>query len=128
MDSPSAVPVISSEKGVQTPELNHTHQHDEMDIDNHVILEPTLPLYQKILKHFKEKTVCIKQFLVVVIICIILLGLIYNFFAKEEKDIPKEVFDQLYNLLGTSYGFPQLSPIEDFKAWEKIRIRNLTRS
>ena len=128
MSTHTPVPTNSSEKGIQIPELNNTLPLDEMDIAEPAIPEPTFSLFQKILKLIKEKTVCIKQLLVVVIICIILFGLIYNFFAKEEKDIPTEVFDQLYKLLGTSYGVPQLSPIEDFKTWEKIRNRNLTRN
>ena len=66
-------------------------------------------------EHFKEA-------LTLAVIILIIVGLIYNFFMKDEKDIPDEVFQHLYKLLASSAGFPHFASIEE-KSWLQLKVQ-----
>ena len=69
-------------------------------------------------KLLSKNIIKIKEYLAVVVIVLILLGLIYNLLARDEKDIPEEVFQKLYKLLTASGGsMPVIGAVEDGK-WQ----------
>ena len=55
-----------------------------------------IKLYKKIIKECLE---WVRLIVVSTIAGLIIVGLIYNFFASTEKDIPEEVFQKLYKFM-----------------------------
>jgi hypothetical protein len=71
---------------------------------------------------FSQNITKIKEYLTVAVIILILLGILYNFFARDEKDIPDDVFQKLYKVLGASGGnVPSIGAIGDGK-WQQLQI------
>ena len=69
-------------------------------------------------KLLSKNIIKIKEYLAAVVIVLILLGLVYNLFARDEKDIPDEVFQKLYKLLTASGGtMPVIGAVEAGK-WQ----------
>ena len=55
-----------------------------------------IKLYKKVIKECLE---WVRLIVVSTIAGLIIVGLIYNFFASTEKDIPEEVFQKLYKFM-----------------------------
>ena len=72
-----------------------------------------------------KKILLVKDMLALLIILLIFAGLIYNFIAKDENDIPNEVFQNLYKLLKSNGGIPKSESPFIYSIWaKKIRRRN----
>ena len=65
-------------------------------------------------KLLSKNIIKVKEYLAAVDIVMIMLELVYNLFARDEKDIPEEVFQKLYKLLTASGGtMPVIGAVED---------------
>ena len=79
-------------------------------------------LLAKVKEVIKIKFENIKELLTIFLVILILGGIIYNFFMKDEKDIPQEIFHQLYKLLASSAGVPHFASIEE-KSWLRLKLQ-----
>ena len=48
----------------------------------------------------------IEEFLTILILLLILIGVLYNHFSKDERDLPDSFFQNLYKLLASASGVP----------------------
>ncbi|KAF0155393.1 MAG: hypothetical protein FD188_3144 [Ignavibacteria bacterium] len=70
----------------------------------------------------------IKLILIVIIILMIIVGLIYNTFAKDQKDISEATFQKLHNLLITNSDLlPRIASLEQSK-WDRNRTAVLVKN
>ena len=84
-----------------------------------------IKLYKKIIKECLE---WVRLIVVSTIAGLIIVGLIYNFFASTEKDIPEEVFQKLYKFMQVQ-GAENLPafPFEIPKSeWPQVVMKNET--
>ena len=76
-----------------------------------------------VLHFIKAFVLKLKEILPTLLIVLILLGILYNFFAKDDKDIPEEAFQKLYKLLTSAGGvMPRIGGINDEK-WVLSEIK-----
>ena len=66
-----------------------------------------------------------KEFLTILILAFILIGLLYNHFSKDDRDLPDSFFQNLYKLLASASGVPiSTEPADDSnREWAKILQR-----
>ena len=102
---------------------------DEVDSHNPTPIEECFLVKLNMSLH--EKMVFITEFLTIIILVLILIGLIYNHFSKEERDHRDSFFQNLYKLLAFASGVPISTDTADDsnREWAKILQRlNLSKN
>ena len=96
---------------------------DEVDSDNPPPIQECFLV--KLNRTLHEKMGFIKEFITTLILVLILIGLIYNHFSKDERDLPDSFFHNLYKLLASASGVPiSTEPADDSnREWAKILQR-----
>ena len=80
-------------------------------------------------KGILRKILVAKDILTALIVLLIFAGLVYNFIVKDEKDIPAEVFENLYKLAKTGSEIPKSETLPFYSIWlKKIRKQNSSRT
>ena len=105
---------------------------NSIDSDQNTVVDssPVPPLHEcfrvKVNRILKEKLGTVKEVITLVILLALLFGLMYNYFMRDERDLPESFFQNLYKLLASSSGLPITNqPIEGQNIeWAKV-FKNL---
>lgn len=106
---------------------NSIDSNQNAEVDSSPISPPPHEcLLVKVNRILKEKLGAVKEVITLVILLALLFGLMYNYFMRDERDLPESFFQNLYKLLASSSGLPITNqPIEGQNIeWAKV-FKNL---
>ena len=85
---------------------NSLESNQNAEVDSSPIPPSHECLLVKVNRILREKLGTAKEVLTLVILIALLFGLTYNYFMRDERDLPESFFQNLYKLLGSSSGIP----------------------